>query len=118
MLLRPSELRGLAGYLIQQCAVEQNGIGGFATLGFTSALSWVHEARNLSFAGNFLTISIEPRGVLGAQIVEPGSRDANIPAKLAAHMAGLGSALGDFGKRVCLNFLNDCDVLRTDIEDF
>ena len=99
MLLRPHDLRGLAGYLIQTCAVEGDGIGGFLTLGFTSALGWIHDAQNLTFAGNFLTISIEPRAHTGVIIQEPGSRDANIAARLAAHMAGLGNALGEKGVR-------------------
>ncbi len=72
------------------------------TLGFTSALSYVHQPKNLTFAGNFLTISIEPRAHLGVTVQEPGSRNPNIAARLAVHVAGLGDAVGEAGGKVCI----------------
>ena len=33
----PDMMRGLAGYVIQKCAVEEGGIGGFVTVGLEAA---------------------------------------------------------------------------------
>lgn len=96
VLLRPRDLRGLAGYLIQKCAAENGGIGGFLTLGFTSATGFIHNAANNSWSGNFLTVSIQPRIHRDRHMsnLEPGNYNANIAALLSTHAAGLGHALG------------------------
>ena len=39
----PNKLRGLAAYVIQKCPVEQNGHGGFVTLGMAYATAFVSE---------------------------------------------------------------------------
>ena len=101
VLLRPRELRGLAGFLIQKCAVENRGIGGFVTIGFTSALSYIHNPTK-TWGGNFLTISIQPRLRRNRNLnaLEPGSHDTNIAVMLSAHAVSLGQALGNSGRKV------------------
>ena len=44
--LRPNEIRGLAGYVIEKCAAEMGGIGGFVTLGFGAAETYVQSVTN------------------------------------------------------------------------
>ena len=39
--ISPDELRGIAGFLIQACAQERNGIGGFITMRFSAAGNWL-----------------------------------------------------------------------------
>ena len=107
ILLRPHELRGFAGYLIQRCAAENNGNSGFLTFGLSSALSFIHDSgSNNSFGGNFLTISISPRAHQDATVYEPGSHNPNIAAILAEHVAGLGRAVGYWGKKVRFSYFS------------
>ncbi len=42
----PDELRGVAGYLIQKCAEEGNGIGGFMTMRFEATERWLDSLAN------------------------------------------------------------------------
>ncbi len=102
VLLRPLQLRGLAGHLIQKCAVENQGIGGFLTLGVASAMGYVHNHTDEYAGGNFLTISIHPNHHRNRQMTnfEPGSHNPNIAALLSIHAVNLGRALGDTGRKV------------------
>ena len=93
VLLSPQKIRGLAGFLIQKCAVENRGPGGFITMGLEKTLAYTHNQAsshnpyNEQWGGNFLTISIQSRFRLGEDTLEPGSRDRNIAALLSASIA-------------------------------
>lgn len=39
--IMPDALRGIAGFLIQKCAQEQGGLGGYITLHFSAAEEWL-----------------------------------------------------------------------------
>lgn len=105
LLLRPNSLRGLAGHLIQTCAAESHGIGGFITLGLIGAMGYIHNPVNESWNGNFLTISIHPRIHRDRQMsnLEPGSHNPNIAALLSQHAASLARAMGSTGRKVGLS---------------
>ena len=89
VLLEPHKLRGLAGYVIQKCAAENQGLGGSVTIGLTGALAYIHNPINEHWGGNFLTISIRPRFLPGEDTIQPGSQDRNIAAVLSAYAASI-----------------------------
>lgn len=101
---RPNELKGLAGYLIERCAHQGGGIGGFVTLGMKAAERYVAGVVNegwedvkdwqdgVSNSGTFLTISINGADRSGFR---PGDTDPWIPAYLSMYAARLAQAFNE-----------------------
>ena len=95
---RPDEMRALAGYVIEKCAHQGQGIGGFVTLGMDAAERYVGGVINEDWEnmkdwkdgvvnnGAFLTISIN-----GADRTAfmPGDTDPWVPAYLSKYAARL-----------------------------
>ena len=42
----PDEIRGMAGHVIDQCVLYENGIGGFVTKGFAHLLEYIRISGN------------------------------------------------------------------------
>ena len=95
---RPDELRALAGYVIEKCAHEKQGIGGFVTLGMDAAETYLRGVMNEDWEnmkdwndgimnnGAFLTISIN--GVDRTAFM-PGDTDPRVPAYFSNYAARL-----------------------------
>ena len=41
IMISPDDVRGMAGYVIQQCVVEEGGIGGFVTANFSNMIDYI-----------------------------------------------------------------------------
>ena len=101
---RPNELRALAGYVIEKCAHEGGGIGGFVTLGMEAAERYVAGVVNEDWEnvkdwnegvnnnGAFLTISIN-----GADrtAFHPGDTDPWVPGYLSMYAARLAQSFNE-----------------------
>ena len=95
---RPDEIRALAGYVIEKCAHQGQGMGGFVTVGLDAAEKYVSGVINEDWEnfkdwndgvlnnGAFLTISIN-----GADRTAfmPGDTDPWVPAYLSKYAARL-----------------------------
>ena len=101
---RPNELKALAGYVIEECANQGGGIGGFVTLGMDALERYVAGVVNEDWEnakdyeegvannGAFLTISIN-----GADRTEfhPGDTDPWVPGYLSMYAARLGQPFNE-----------------------
>ena len=59
----PNRLRGLAGYVIQKCPVENAGIGGFVTLGMNHAASFITQWSTGTDVNGHIDYGVFPRNV-------------------------------------------------------
>ena len=95
---RPDDLKALAGFVIEKCANQGQGIGGFVTIGMKAAEQYVSGVlnedwenledwnNNITSNGAFLTISING---LDRTSFMPGDTDPWVPAYLSKYAARL-----------------------------
>lgn len=133
----PDHLRALAGFIIETCAGQGEGVGGFVTHGFEAAQNYIASSNNTYLEdlvdqagnycifhiwvvtnfvagkvshGNFLTIAISG---FPNYTMQPGDTDPNIASRLSNYATNLSTHYPDSDEEDRkLHFLDEAKRLR------